>query len=178
MQVLLVFGGLFAAGVVVLWLVARGTLDFAERFDLSEHAAVRLTVPARHGHGADPRADAPPAAPERSPLDTIHGPLQTVAALLYFVSGDGWGEARPQVTTRLSQVGNRRDVAAALRVAARAAAGGVEPVVAIDRLAGRLAARMDTAERACVADMIRAVAYTGTTSAARATRATALLLKG
>ncbi|RAI00698.1 hypothetical protein DLJ53_15730 [Acuticoccus sediminis] len=118
------------------------------------------------------------AGPGRAALDRLTGPLENVAALLCFVAGDGWDEARADVIVRLHQVGNRRDVADAIRTAERTVRAEIDAATAIDHLADKLRRRLDGAERACITDMVSKVAYAGSNSSTRASRAVARLLKG
>ncbi len=160
-------------------LTARPSFGAPGAIALQLAASPAATAPAEPVRTARSSAASATAANthSRDALSGLRGPLQTVATLLRFVAGDGWDEARDEAVARLRGVGSRRDVAAALRAAERAAGATVDVTATIDRLATRLADRMDHAERACVADMVCAIAYCGSDSSARASRAAALLLK-
>ncbi|ORE95891.1 hypothetical protein ATO13_03495 [Stappia sp. 22II-S9-Z10] len=135
------------------------------------------------GHATTPRRPAfaaVSAEPQNDPLAALAGPLDTVALLLRLVSADGWADARDEAVAALRQVGNRRDVARAITKAERLAADAAEKdaVRTVDALTASLRRRMDRAELACITEMVSRVAYAGQNSAARASRAAALLLKG
>ena len=117
-------------------------------------------------------------APGVRALERLRSPLDAVAALLCFIAGTGWADARSEAVAALHQVGNRRDVDTAVAAAERAVRAGIDPVAAIDHLTAHLKARMDRAELACVTQMLATVAYSAADSSTRASRAAALLLKG
>lgn len=143
---------------------------------------VGLAPPAPAPRATTLRAMTPHAMPPRETsglvFDDGRSPLNGVAALMRLIAGEAWPNARADAAARLSQVAAEREVARAVAYAETAAAREGNHLANLERLAADLGRRMDRAERACVAQMLRQIGGAGPDCAARAAHASVRLLRG